>query len=210
MFTEFLYGAFKTLTLASTAWVLGLPIGVIISFASLRYYKYRIYLSVLSVLLTVVPFLAILFWFHYPLQNILDVVWPPYFTSSFLLSLFVAVISGEIIAEEMRKTKVSFIDSADVLGIKSGAFIKKVIFPTAIQNALPRLLNLLVVSIHMTMFASLIGVEELFRVTLRVNSEYLQPVKIFSIMGGVYASICLPLYFLAHRLNKRLKRESNA
>lgn len=210
MLVEFLYGAYKTLSLAGTAWIFGLPMGIQFSFASLRFGKYSFYLSSLSVFLTVVPFLAILFWFHYPLQNILNVVWTPYSTSVFLLSLFVAVISGEIIAEEMRKIKVELMNSADVLGIRSSLFIRRVIFPTAIQNALPRLLNLAVVSIHMTMFASLIGVEELFRVTLRINSEYLQPVKIFTVMAGVYASICLPLYFLARLLDRRINKKGNA
>lgn len=210
MLTEFLYGAYKTLSLAFTAWVFGLPLGIIFSFFSLRFPKYSFYLSSLSVVLTVLPFLAILFWFHYPLQNILDVVWSPYFTSAFLLAIFVAIISGEIVAEEMRKTKKDFIDSVDVLGIRKDVFLMRVVFPTAIINALPRLLNLSVVSIHMTMFASLIGVEELFRITLRLNSEYLQPVKIFSIMALFYACICLPLYFLANRLSEKLNRNNHA
>jgi len=210
MLTEFIYGAFKTLSLAFTAWAFGLPMGIIFSFCSLRFPKYKFYLSSLSVALTVLPFLALLFWIHYPLQSLLDVVWSPYFTSAFLLVTFVAIISGEIVAEEMRKTKKDFIDSVDVLGIRRDIFLKRIVFPTALVNALPRLLNLSVISIHMTMFASLIGVEELFRITLRLNSEFLQPVKIFSIMALVYACICLPLYFLSYRLSKNLKRNNNA
>lgn len=210
MYQEFLYGAYKTLSLACVGWIFGFPIGILLSFFSLRYSKYRFYLSTLSVGFTVVPFLAVLYWFHYPLQNILGVIWPPYFTSALLLSLFIAIISGEIIAEEMRKIKTLFVDSANVLGINSTIFIKRVIFPTSIRNSLPRLLNLAIVSIHMTMFSSLIGVEELFRVTLRINATELQPIKLFSIMAAVYALVCLPLYYIAFILNRKILKQKSA
>jgi polar amino acid transport system permease protein len=124
------------------------------------------------------------------------------------LSVYIAILSGEIFSEEMRKLKETYGNAADVLGLKRSYFIKKIIFPAASLNVLPRMLNLGIVSIHMTMFASLIGVEELFRVSLRLNAEYLQPIEIFTFMALLYAAICLPLYFLAFVISKKTKEDA--
>ena len=210
MATEFLFGIYGTLSMACLAWAFGLPVGVGLSFWSLRFSRYGWYLSALSIAFAALPFLAVLFWFHYPLQSILGVVWSPFFTSVLLLAVFVAISSGEILAAEMREVRKGILDSADVLGIPTGLLIRRVIFPTATQNALPRLLTLAVGSIHMTMFSSLIGVEELFRISMRINAEYLQPIKVFTVMALIYMLMCLPLYYLSHRLSKRLKANAGS
>jgi len=205
MLIEFLYGTGNTLLLAGIAWVVGLPLGILLSFKSLQNRIISIYLNRSAIVLTIIPFLAVLYWLHYPLQEILDVVWPPFFTSSMFLTIFIMLTTGEIIASQMRNLKSDYIDAANVLGLSIQNFIRKIVYPSALRNSLPRLINLSVVSIHMTMFSSLIGVEELFRVSLRINADILDPVRVFSIMGAIYASICLPLYGLEFYISKRLK-----
>lgn len=56
------------------------------------------------------------------------------------------------------------------------------------------------------MFASLIGVEELFRVVQRLNAQMLRPVELYTALAASYAALCLPLYLAANYLNERLAR----
>src|SRR5436305_11805307 len=105
MLSEMSAGALNTLLIAFVSWAIGLPTGIALSFLMLLYPQRRIFLREGSVFLSVVPFLAILFWVHYPLQTLLGVVWPPMFTSIALLSVYLAFMVGDIIAGEMVAIK---------------------------------------------------------------------------------------------------------
>lgn len=202
---EFTAGALRTVALAATSWVIGLPIGMALAFAALLHPGSKLILRGVAVFLTVVPFLAILFWLHYPLQTILEVVWPPNLTCAALLSAYVACAFGDVLADEMTRLERRLFEAALVLGVPAKQLIWKVIFPAALEASMPRVLGLAVVSIHMTMFASLIGVEELFRVTQRLNAQILKPVELFTVMAFIYAALCVPLHFLAASFAKRLR-----
>lgn len=208
MFRNLLAGASNTIFLVTISWAIGLPLGIAWAFLSLNFPQQRIFLRALSVSFSVIPLLAILFWVHYPLQSLLDTVWSPNITSTALLSAFVTIIIADIMAEEMLRTKSNLIETARVLGIPNHMFISKVVFPSSIQGSLPRLLTLAISSVHITMFMSLIGVEELFRVSQRLNAQLLRPVEVFSVMALIYALICLPLYFFASRFKRRIERDN--
>ncbi len=138
MFLDIVAGAFNTLLIAITSWAVGLPLGIALSFLMLLNPERRVFVREGAVFLSVVPFLAILFWVHYPLQVLLGVVWPPLFTSIALLSVFVAFMVGDIIASEMISIKQSLFETAQVLGISNRLFIGKVVFPASMRGSLPR------------------------------------------------------------------------
>lgn len=206
MLRDLLVGAGNTILLVVISWAIGLPLGLGLSFVALAFPSQRVLLRMVAISLSVVPLLAILFWLHYPLQSLLDTVWSPNITSTALLSAFVTFLIGDIVADEMINIKRDLIETARVLGIPNHLFISKVVFPASIQGSLPRLLTLAISSVHITMFMSLIGVEELFRVSQRLNAQLLKPVEVFSIMALIYALICLPLYFLARQLKRGIDR----
>jgi ABC-type amino acid transport system permease subunit len=158
------------------------------------------------VALAVTPFLAILFWFHYPLQGLLGVVWPPEPVATLLLAGYVCVHTSDIFADELIRARRLFQETAQVLGIFDSTFHWRIVAPAAAEATLPRLLSLSIATVHMTMFASLIGVEELFRAAQRVTAQTLHPVQVYGAMAAFYAAICLPMYLAAHRLNRRLRR----
>jgi len=57
-----------------------------------------------------------------------------------------------------------------------------------------------------TLFASLISVEDLFKVAQRINSMIYKPVEIYSALGIFFLLVCLPLNGLALWLKKRFTR----
>jgi ABC-type amino acid transport system permease subunit len=57
--------------------------------------------------------------------------------------------------------------------------------------------------LQLTLFASLISVEEIFRVAQRINATIYQPVEIYTALAIFFLIICLPLNGLAIYLKKK-------
>jgi polar amino acid transport system permease protein len=198
-------GVGGTLSIAALAWLLGTPIALFLAFEAVLSSEVRRLVRFAAIALSVLPFLAILFWIHYPLQAILGVVWSPFVSTVGLLTVFIALLVADIVAEEMIRMQAGLDEAARVLGISESVFLRRVVFPAALQVALSRLLALGITSIHITMFASLIGVEETFRIIQRLNAEYLRPVELFTLMAALYAVMCVPLYIIAAKARQKLE-----
>ena len=67
--------------------------------------------------------------------------------------------------------------------------------------------NRLVVMLHMTLFASLISVDELFRAAQRINAQIYKPVEIYSAVGLFFLLVSLPLNGLALYLRRKHSRD---
>lgn len=202
MYSEFLVGISKTLLLFSMSYFPGFLIGAFIAIVTFFYAKVRSIFFVVSVFFSIVPLLAVLFWFHYPLQTTLGVVWSPLVTSIIVLSIYVIFNVVVILNDTFDTVHKKYNETVKVLGLSINHYILKVLGPISLFLAAPRLLTLAIVTIHATMFSSLIGVDELFRVTQRLNAEYLKPVELYSFMALGYLIICLPLYFIGRYISK--------
>jgi polar amino acid transport system permease protein len=207
MMDQLIFGAAQTFLLFFYAWLIGAPLGAALALMAFRSQLVRSLLHVMATAWMVVPLLAVLFWFHYPLQLLFAVVLPPFLTATVVLSLFVAFTAGDIFSDSLLKTSARFDEAAAVLGIRWFTYISEIVLPGAAFLAAPRLLSLAIFVVHATMFTSLIGVEELFRVVQRLNAEFLRPVELFTAMAAVYALLCLPIYVLAMRLQYRVAIE---
>lgn len=207
MTSEFLSGATTTLVLAIFAWIVGLPVGASLAALAFGTPRLRWLLQLTSVVFATVPLLAILFWLHYPVQSVLQVVWSPFATSTFLLSMYVAASTGGILLDRLEAVDRKYSDTIRVLGLTQWDHVVHALYPAAWFASIPRLLSLAIATLQATMFCSLIGVEELFRVTLRLNATYLRPVELFLAMGAFYLVLSLPFYLLAKRLSRELSAE---
>jgi ABC-type amino acid transport system permease subunit len=58
-----------------------------------------------------------------------------------------------------------------------------------------------------TLFASLISVDEIFRVAQQVNSLIYKPVEIYSMLALLFIAICVPLHLLANYLRQKYTRD---
>jgi len=58
-----------------------------------------------------------------------------------------------------------------------------------------------------TLFASLISVEEIFRVSQRINSTIYRPVEIYTALALFFLAVCLPINLAAAYLKKRYTRD---
>jgi ABC-type amino acid transport system permease subunit len=69
------------------------------------------------------------------------------------------------------------------------------------------LLAVQVAMLQMTLFASLISVEELFRVAQRINSTIHKPIEIYTALAMFFIIICVPAYILAFYLRQKYTRD---
>lgn len=205
MFSELIVGTLGTIDLLLSSYIPGVLAGAtIVLFTSKPSTRNNDLLVLAISLISVLPLLAVLFWFHYPLQQILGVSWPPVLTAKIVLSVFVALNSWIIVQQVSQAVLDKYYPIIFALHLSKFEAIKRIIIPITVYSSLPRLLNLAIVTIHATMFASLIGVDELFRIALRLNAEHLAPVEIFSLMAIFYIALCLPMFLLERYLQNRL------
>jgi len=203
----FLEGLGNTLLLVAYIYPIGLVIGTILGTIS---YKYKYSIGILSrgfsTIVAATPILVILFWLHYPLQYMLDVVIDPFYTSVFAISLVAIFLISDIIYNSLVEFPQQYVASAKVCGLDSLTIVRKIQLPIIVRQVLPSILNILVIILQTTLFTSLISVNELFRVSQQINAEIYRPVEIYTALGIFYVGISLLIFAMAHFIKIRFTR----
>jgi len=99
-----------------------------------------------------------------------------------------------------------YVMAAKVCGLNDRETVLRVQLPIIARQVLPNLLFIQVGMLQATLFASLISVEEIFRVAQRINSEVYKPVEIYTALAAFFLAVCLPLHGLALFLKQRFTR----
>jgi polar amino acid transport system permease protein len=200
----FAQGLGVTLMLAGTAWflgfALGLPLGLL---ASTQPRLLGSALKICGFLFSALPALAVLFWMHYPAQEILGIVVPPAITTGVFLSILNIVLVGNITYASVTELPPELSITCKISAMSDRDAFYKVLLPTALRSASPAFLATQLTILHMTLFGSLISVEELFRVSQRINALEYKPVEIYTIMAIMFAVVCLPLAWAQHYAAQR-------
>lgn len=204
----FLKGLCVTLALAAITWGVGLVIGSILGFLSTHWHKsWGIAIRSFSFLLSGIPILVLLFWLHYPAQQILGVVIHPFYTAALVLSL-VNVFGVEMIVRgAIQAVPSEFRDAGRVSGLSRWTIIFRIDLPLILRYVLSPLLVSQVIMLHMTLFASLISVEELLRMAQRINAQIYKPVEIYTALGLFFLIVSLPINGLALILKQKFGRD---
>jgi len=203
----FLGGLRVTLSLALLTWGVGLLAGILLGALGHRYrFLFGGPLRLFAFFLSGIPFLVLLYWANFPLQVLLNVVIDPFYTAVLILVVLNTVGVAEICRIALDDFPEQYLLSAQVCGLTSRQTIFHIQIPLILRQILPGLLNLQVIMLQMTLFASLISVEELFRVAQRINATIYKPVEIYSALAIFFLLICLPVNGLAIWLKYRFTR----
>jgi His/Glu/Gln/Arg/opine family amino acid ABC transporter permease subunit len=204
---EFLRGLQVTLQLCLIIWSVGIMAGMILGVAGARW-KTVIGLPsrVLSFVLSGVPILVFLFWLYYPLQYALGVDISPFKTAAAALCIVNTFLVADVIRAVLLEFPEQYLMAARVCGLTDRETVLQIELPIVARQVLPSLLFVQVGMLQATLFASLISVEEIFRVAQRVNSEEYRPIQIYTALAFFFLAICLPLHGLAHYLKQRFTR----
>ena len=191
-------GLLVTLRLCLVVWTSGLVVGSMLGWLSSRSkIFFDAIIRLIAFTLSGVPVLVFLFWLHYPLQELLQIQINPFITVALTLSIINIFSISDIVRNAIRDIPKQFIETADVCGIPRGKRFWKIELPLIFRHAISPLIIVQVNMLHMTLFASLISVDEIFRVAQRVNSTIYKPVEIYTALGIFFLMISLPLNGLA-------------
>lgn len=205
---EFELGLWVTAKLCFVIWPVGIILGTLLGSAASRWKVLAgIPMRAASFLLSSVPVLVFLFWMHYPAQSLLGVVVDPFYTASATLAIVNTFMVGDLIRNALNDFPTQFVVVARGCGLSPHQTFFRIQLPIILRQVLPNLLVVQVVMLQATLFASLISVDEVFRVAQRVNAQVYRPVEIYSALAVFYLLACAPLHGLAAWLKARFTRD---
>jgi len=203
--SAYLTGLGVTLKLCGVAWALGLVGGGAMAFVTEwlpRVIGWPV--QTLSRVTEAVPILVLLFWLHYPAQVALGVTIDPFYTMICLLTgLNILAVFG-ILRGAIIEVPTELVEVARVCGVGRKRIFWRIKLPLALRSALGPLTSAQVNVLQLSIFGSLISVEELFRVSQRINAQIYQPVQVYSGLALFFLAVCLPLNLLARYLQRRV------
>jgi His/Glu/Gln/Arg/opine family amino acid ABC transporter permease subunit len=203
----FATGLGVTLRLTGIVWTVGLVLGSVLGVAGAwRKRSVGRLVSVGSFMLSGLPIMVLLFWLHYPLQAMLEVVIDPFITAAFALSLVNTLGTAQSVCNALSEFPSQYVMAARVAGLTPHQTLLHIKAPILLRQILPTLLTSQVTMLQATLFASLISVDEIFRVAQRINATIYRPVEIYSALGVFFLLVCLPLNGLALWLKERFTR----
>lgn len=209
-YPAFLEGLGVSLQLAAVIWTAGLVLGGALGLAGARW---RLSVGgpsrLFSFLLSGIPILVFLFWLHYPVQAMFSVVIDPFYTAAATLSIVNIFGVADIVRGALVDFPQQYLTAAKVTGLTRRQTIFKIQLPLILRQALPALMMLQVVMLHTTLFASLISVEEIFRVAQRINAQIYRPVEIYTALGLFFLAVSLPINGVALWLRARFTRDTS-
>ncbi len=204
----FLQGLSVTLKLCAVIWSAGLVGGVMQGIVGANFPKsWGRFTHGMSFAFSAIPTLVVLFWLHYPAQAVFNVVIDPFYTAALTLTLVNTFGVGEFVRQAVADFPQQYIVAGRVSGMNMRDIVRYIQLPILFRQLLPSLLVLQVGMLHATLFASLISVEELFRVAQRINSTIYRPIEIYTALALFFLVVCLPINLLAAWLKKRYTRD---
>ena len=170
-------------------------------------YSWGRFTRAMSFAFSAIPTLVVLFWLHYPAQAVFNVVIDPFYTASLTLSLVNLFGVGEMVRQAVADFPAQYIIAGRVCGLSRRELVMHIQLPILFRQLLPSLMVQQVAMLHATLFASLISVEEIFRVSQRINSTIYRPVEIYTALAFFFLIVCLPINLGAVYLKKRYTRD---
>lgn len=133
-----------------------------------------------------IPALVILFWLFYPGQVLVGQSFSPFSTALAALTIVNTFAIYRIIDDAQKEFPKQFLSAAMVCGLDQNQILWRIRLPILLRAIAPRWIDQQVVILHTSLFASLISVEEIFRVSQRINSQIYEPVIIYTAMAIIF------------------------
>ena len=171
----FLQGLKVTLELCVLVWGIGIFFGTIIGILSAKNKIFGKISKILSMLISGVPVIVLLYWLYYPLQQQLDINIPAFSIAVLALSLVNIFSVTDLVKNAIKDLPNQYLLSAKVLGLKDGTIIKKIQIPLIFKQLIGPILLVQITMLHSSIFASLINVNDIFRQVQRINAIIYKP-----------------------------------
>ena len=198
------HGFVTTLELLGSIMLIGIPAGVLIGIIGGKFDReLGTIIKGARFVTKVIPVLVLLFWFHYPLQAMFNIVVNPFITTIVALGLINMIAVAFILSSELQLLPKSYREAGITLGMNSIQIVRYVELPLLVRRTLPQLLLTQAAMLEYTLFASLISVPELFQTAQSINAMAYKPVVIYSLLVLFFFLILGPLHLLINWFQKK-------
>lgn len=204
---EFLVGLSGSFKLVAIIWCAGLFVGGALGILAARRVTIGWSLRAIAFILSGLPALVLLFWLHYPLQEALGIVVDPFLTAAATFSLINIFGVAEIVRGGLTLFPRQYLEAAQACGLSRSQATRHIEIPIVLRDILSPLLNLQVIMLQSTLFASFIGVNEIFRSVQRVNAEVQKPIIVYSTLAIFLLIVSLPINAVAIAMARRVRRD---
>lgn len=203
---ELLNGLSTTIYLFLSIMSIGIFIGFVLGKILFHYSQYQKFFYLTHGFIISIPIIVLLFWFHYPFQSALGISINPFILSICLLFLFNGFIIAKIILENLNAIPNQFREVAILHNFSPQKIFLTIELPLLLRSALAELSSQQMQVLHITIFTSLISVEELFRVVQRINSIIYQPIETYTALAIFFIVISIPFQILSSWAKNKYSR----
>lgn len=197
-------GFATTISLIALIALIGIPMGIGVGVYAARYSNTTAgFIKKVSFCAKVLPLIVILFWIHYPMQALLNVVINPFITTVAALSLINAIRIAEITLAELSLMPSSYREAGMTLGLSNGAILQHIELPILSRRLLPQVLSVQAAMLEYTLLSSLISVPELFRTAQTINAMTYKPVEIYSMLIVFFFIILAPVHLFIQYFQRK-------
>ena len=127
----------------------------------------------------------------------------PWAAAALGLTLFASAFLGEIWRGGVEAIPLGQWDAGAALGLRRLQQLRLVVLPQAFAFTRAPTVGFLVQLIKATAVTSIIGFEELLRVSNAINNATFEPFKVYGLVAVIFFALCYPLTWYARVLEKR-------
>ena len=203
-----LWGLFNSVWMFIVAFILSIPIGLILVFGRLKFGVVVRFIVVAFVdFVRFTPLLVQAVWIHFALPALTGVNTSATQSGLIVLTLHVSAYVCEVLRSGIAIIPKGQYDAAQALGMNSRLMFFKVILPQLWPLILPPLANVAVAAFKLTAILGILAINDLMKVANRVNNLIFRPVEVFTTAALMYLFMGFLLIALVAYLEKKYQNQ---
>ena len=203
-----LWGLFNSVWMFIVAFILSIPIGLILVFGRLKFGVVVRFVVVAFVdFVRFTPLLVQAVWIHFALPALTGVNTSATQSGLIVLTVHVSAYVCEVLRSGIAIIPKGQYDAAQALGMNNRLMFFKVILPQLWPLILPPLANVAVAAFKLTAILGILAINDLMKVANRVNNLIFRPVEVFTTAALMYLFVGLLLIALVAYLEKKYQKQ---
>ena len=203
-----LWGLFNSVWMFIVAFMLSIPIGLILVFGRLKFGVVLRFIVVAFVdFVRFTPLLVQAVWIHFALPALTGVNTSATQSGLIVLTVHVSAYVCEVLRSGIAIIPKGQYDAAQGLGMNNRLMFFKVILPQLWPLILPPLANVAVAAFKLTAILGILAINDLMKVANRVNNLIFRPVEVFTTAALMYLFVGLLLIALVAYLEKKYQKQ---
>jgi polar amino acid transport system permease protein len=206
-----LLGLYGTIKVFLTAFIIGLPLGLVLSLLRLSRNKLIAYtVSLLIDFLRCTPALVLLFWFFFAFPIIIGIMVRAFLAATLTLAIVAAAFYAEIFRAGIASIERGQWESARALGMTYFALMRRVILPQAVKRMIPAFLERTIELLKTTPLMAAVAYTDLLFQAMDIAQKTFRPLEVLTAVAGIYFLMIYPMSIGVRRLERVLAKSGES